>query len=245
MSETQEEIVTLTFENAANERQTWKIASETGDLLRDYVGRAAKQMFQPVPQRVGISTKDGAIIQNWSDKTVRAIIDSYHTNHFVIGTPDQLGESTTSALDSDTQTVVSYLSEYDTLNIFNFKKIALRTKLPESKVITILQKLFETGQLQVSGLEGKYLGALSIDDLTKYVDDKKISIIKYLSCIALFLLIYGSFSIMLFLLGNPILLSVTVFLMTSIPITILLFLLLVDVRHNKKFAECLIRLKTT
>jgi len=91
MSENQEEIVTLTFENAANETQTWKIASVTGDLLRDYVGRAAKQMFRPVPQRVGISTKDGAIIQNWSDKTVREIIDSYNTNHFVIGTPDQLG----------------------------------------------------------------------------------------------------------------------------------------------------------
>jgi hypothetical protein len=86
-----EEVVTLTFENAANEGKTWQVVSVTGDLLRDYVGRAAKQLFTPVPTRVGISTKDGAIIQNWSDKTVAQIVDSYQTNHYVIGTPDQLG----------------------------------------------------------------------------------------------------------------------------------------------------------
>ncbi|MHA1249280.1 MAG: hypothetical protein ACTSRP_04740 [Candidatus Helarchaeota archaeon] len=91
MSNEQEEIVTLTFENAANKNQTFKIASVTGDLMRDYVGRAAKQLFSPVPSRVGISTVDGAIVSNWSDKTVKEIIDTYNTNHFVIGTPDQLG----------------------------------------------------------------------------------------------------------------------------------------------------------
>ena len=91
MEQEKEEIVTLTFENAANESQTWKIASVTGDLMRDYVGRAAKQIFKPVPSRVGISTKDGAIIQNWSDKNVQEIIAIYNTNHFVLGTPDQLG----------------------------------------------------------------------------------------------------------------------------------------------------------
>lgn len=91
MSSEQEEIVTLTFENAANENQNYKIASVTGDLMRDYVGRAAKQIFKPVPSRVGISTKDGAIISNWSDKTVQDIITTYNTNHFIIGTPDQLG----------------------------------------------------------------------------------------------------------------------------------------------------------
>ncbi|MBD3227962.1 MAG: hypothetical protein GF329_07210 [Candidatus Lokiarchaeota archaeon] len=91
MSSEQEEIVTLNFSNAANENQNWKIASVTGDLMRDYVGRAAKQIFKPVPSRVGIATKDGAIVSNWSDKTVREVIDTYNTNHFVIGTPDQLG----------------------------------------------------------------------------------------------------------------------------------------------------------
>lgn len=91
MSAEQEEVVTLTFENAANENENYKIASVSGDLMRDYVGRAAKQIFKPVPSRVGLATKDGAIVSNWSDKTVQAVIDIYNTNHFVIGTPDQLG----------------------------------------------------------------------------------------------------------------------------------------------------------
>lgn len=87
----EEEVVTLTFENAANENKKWQIVAVTGELLRDYVGRAAKQLFTPVPQRVGIATKDGAIVQNWSDKSVKEVIDTYRTNHYVIGTPDQLG----------------------------------------------------------------------------------------------------------------------------------------------------------
>jgi len=87
----EEEVVTLTFENAANESKKWQIVAVTGELLRDYVGRAAKQLFTPVPQRVGIATKDGAIVQNWSDKSVKEVIDTYRTNHYVIGTPDQLG----------------------------------------------------------------------------------------------------------------------------------------------------------
>ena len=91
MTKEEEEVVTLTFENAANENKKWQIVAVSGELLRDYVGRAAKQLFTPVPQRVGIATKDGAIVQNWSDKSVREIIDSYRTNHYVIGTPDQLG----------------------------------------------------------------------------------------------------------------------------------------------------------
>jgi hypothetical protein len=91
MASEQEEVITLTFENAANEDQKYKIASVSGDLLRDYVGRAAKQIFKPVPSRVGISTKDGAIIQNWSEKSVQDIVNEYNTNHFVIGSPDQLG----------------------------------------------------------------------------------------------------------------------------------------------------------
>ena len=87
----EEEVVTLTFENAANENKKWQIVAVTGDLPRDYVGRAAKQLFTPVPQRVGIATKDGAIVQDWADKTVAQVIESYRTNAFVIGTPDQLG----------------------------------------------------------------------------------------------------------------------------------------------------------
>lgn len=87
----EEEVVTLTFENAANENKKWQIVAVTGELLRDYVGRAAKQLFTPVPTRVGIATKDGAIVQNWADKTVAEVLESYDTNHLVIGTPDQLG----------------------------------------------------------------------------------------------------------------------------------------------------------
>jgi hypothetical protein len=41
----EEEVVTLTFENAANENKKWQIVAVTGDLLRDYVGRAAKVHF--------------------------------------------------------------------------------------------------------------------------------------------------------------------------------------------------------
>jgi len=52
---------------------------------------AAKALFTPVPQRVGIATKDGAIVQDWADKTVAQVIESYRTNTFIIGTPDQLG----------------------------------------------------------------------------------------------------------------------------------------------------------
>jgi hypothetical protein len=87
----EEEVVTLTFENAANENKKWQVVAVGGELMRDYAGRAAKNIFSPVPQRVGLATKDGAIVQSWSDKTVKEIIDSYRTNHFVIGTPDQLG----------------------------------------------------------------------------------------------------------------------------------------------------------
>jgi hypothetical protein len=98
MNENEETIITLTFENAANENKKWNIAAVSGELLRDYVGRAAKQLFQPCPQRVGIATKDGAIIQNWQDKTVAEVIDQYHTNNIVIGTPDQLGAASFSTL---------------------------------------------------------------------------------------------------------------------------------------------------
>ncbi|MFW9873727.1 MAG: hypothetical protein ACFFG0_11535 [Candidatus Thorarchaeota archaeon] len=49
-------------------------------------------MFTPVPTRVGIATKDGAIIQNWADNTVGQIMERYNTNHIVLGTPDQLGD---------------------------------------------------------------------------------------------------------------------------------------------------------
>jgi hypothetical protein len=93
MNENEETIITLTFENAANENKKWNIAAVSGELLRDYVGRAAKQLFQPCPQRVGIATKDGAIVQDWADKTVAQITEQYRTNHLVIGTPDQLGLS--------------------------------------------------------------------------------------------------------------------------------------------------------
>jgi len=89
--ERSEEVVTLTFENAANENKKWNVVAVSGELLRDYVGRAAKQLFTPVPHRVGLATKDGAIIQNWSDKSVAQTTESYGTNHYVIGTPDQLG----------------------------------------------------------------------------------------------------------------------------------------------------------
>jgi hypothetical protein len=88
----QEEVVTLIFENAANENKKWQIVAVSEELMRDYVGRAAKQLFTPVPQRVGIATKDGAIIQNWADKTVRQVMEEYQTNHIVLGTPDQLGD---------------------------------------------------------------------------------------------------------------------------------------------------------
>jgi hypothetical protein len=91
MTENEEAIITLTFENAANENKKWEIAAVSGELMRDYAGKAAKQMFVPVPQRVGMATKDGAIIQDWVDKTVGQVAEQYHTNHFVIGTPDQLG----------------------------------------------------------------------------------------------------------------------------------------------------------
>jgi hypothetical protein len=86
-----EEVVTLTFENAANETKKWQVVAVSEELLRDYVGRAAKQLFTPVPTRVGLATKDGAIVQNWSDKSVREVIDTYRTNVYVLGTPDQLG----------------------------------------------------------------------------------------------------------------------------------------------------------
>lgn len=89
--ERSEEVVTLTFENAANENKKWQVVAVSGELLREYVGRAAKQLFTPVPQRVGLATKDGAIIQNWSERSVAEIADEYHTNHYVIGSPDQLG----------------------------------------------------------------------------------------------------------------------------------------------------------
>ena len=91
VDEQEEEVVTLTFENAANENKKWEVVAVSGDLMRDYCGRAAKNLFTPVPQRVGIATKDGAIVQDWADKTVAQVIDTYRTNHYVIGTPDQLG----------------------------------------------------------------------------------------------------------------------------------------------------------
>jgi Mor family transcriptional regulator len=93
MNENEEAIITLVFENAANENKKWEIAAVSGELMRDYAGRAAKQMFVPVPQRVGLATKDGAIVQDWSDKTVAQVTEKFRTNHFVIGTPDQLGLS--------------------------------------------------------------------------------------------------------------------------------------------------------
>ena len=86
-----EEIVTLTFENAANENKVKKIVAPTGDLLRDYVGKAAKQLFASVPYRVGITTKDGIIVSNWSEMTIQQFLDTYDTTFIVIGTPDQLG----------------------------------------------------------------------------------------------------------------------------------------------------------
>lgn len=89
----EEVVITLTFENAANETKTWQVAAISSDLMRDYVGRAAKTLFAPTPSRVGIATKDGAIIQSWSDKTVQEVVEQYKTNHIVIGTPDQLGLS--------------------------------------------------------------------------------------------------------------------------------------------------------
>jgi hypothetical protein len=91
MSNEEETVITLIFENAANESKLWQVPAVSGELMRDYVGRAAKSLFNPVPQRVGIATKDGAIIQNWSDRTVGQVTQQYKTNHIVIGTPDQLG----------------------------------------------------------------------------------------------------------------------------------------------------------
>ena len=85
-----EEIITLTFENAATKKE-FKIPAVSSELLRDYVGQAAKQLFKPVPSRVGIATKDGQIVQDWSDKSVSAVLEKYRTNSFVIGSPDQLG----------------------------------------------------------------------------------------------------------------------------------------------------------
>jgi len=92
MSEQSEEIITLTFENAAT-KQEFKIPAVSSELLRDYVGQAAKQLFKPVPTRVGLATKDGQIVQNWSDSSVSAVLERYKTNVFVIGSPDQLGTS--------------------------------------------------------------------------------------------------------------------------------------------------------
>jgi hypothetical protein len=86
-----EQVITLTFENAANDQKKWQVVSVSGDLLRDYVGRAAKQLFTPTPQRIGLATADGAIIQNWADKSVADVTQEYNTNHLILGTPDQLG----------------------------------------------------------------------------------------------------------------------------------------------------------
>jgi hypothetical protein len=85
-----EEVITLTFENAATKKE-WKVPAVSSELMRDYVGQAAKQLFQPVPARVGIATKDGQIVQDWADKSVAAVLESYKTNAFVLGSPDQLG----------------------------------------------------------------------------------------------------------------------------------------------------------
>jgi hypothetical protein len=90
MSETQENAITLTFENAATKKD-WKIPAVSSELMRDYVGQAAKQLFTPVPNRVGIATKDGQIVQDWNDKSVSQVLETYKTNVFVIGSPDQLG----------------------------------------------------------------------------------------------------------------------------------------------------------
>lgn len=87
---TEEEVITLTFENAATKKE-WKVPAVSSELMRDYVGQAAKQLFSPVPARVGIATKDGQIVQDWSDKSVSTVLEVYRTNSFVIGSPDQLG----------------------------------------------------------------------------------------------------------------------------------------------------------
>ncbi|MFX0134151.1 MAG: hypothetical protein ACFFDN_10955 [Candidatus Hodarchaeota archaeon] len=85
-----EEVVTLTFENAATKKE-WKVPAVSSELMRDYVGQAAKQLFKPIPARVGIATKDGQIVQDWGDKTVSTVLEQYRTNSFVLGSPDQLG----------------------------------------------------------------------------------------------------------------------------------------------------------
>ncbi|MHA1300278.1 MAG: hypothetical protein ACTSO9_12725 [Candidatus Helarchaeota archaeon] len=85
-----EEVITLSFENAATKKE-WKIPAVSTELMRDYVGQAAKQLFKPVPARVGIATKDGQIVQNWADKSVASVLEEYRTNTFVLGSPDQLG----------------------------------------------------------------------------------------------------------------------------------------------------------
>ena len=90
MSEIQEELITLTFENAATKKE-YKIPAVSTELMRDYVGQAAKQLFQPTPARVGIATKDGQIVQDWADKSVSSVLERYRTNSFVLGSPDQLG----------------------------------------------------------------------------------------------------------------------------------------------------------
>lgn len=90
MTENQESVITITFENAAT-RKEWKVPAVSSELMRDYVGQAAKQLFQPVPTRVGIATKDGQIVQDWSEKSVSAVLETYRTNVFILGSPDQLG----------------------------------------------------------------------------------------------------------------------------------------------------------
>ena len=86
-----DEVITLIFENASNENKKVSIMSVSSDPIVDYVANASKEIYSLTPSKVGLSTKDGTIVAKWSDKTVQEVIDTYNTNHFVIGTPDMLG----------------------------------------------------------------------------------------------------------------------------------------------------------
>ena len=86
-----EDLDSIIFEHVGNStrktRQHEKLDAPMGDLAL----KAAEILFEGnVPETIGISTKDGTVIEHWDELTVRQFMDQYG-NHVIMGTENELG----------------------------------------------------------------------------------------------------------------------------------------------------------